>query len=58
MNWRALPPEEKRRRRWARIPLNVAESMAFEGEPVNIAMLQAEHDQRTPLATSKPRSAS
>lgn len=32
--WRALPREERVRIRRSRIPLNVAESMAFEGEPV------------------------
>lgn len=28
------PPEVKLRRRWEAIPIDVAESMAFEGEPV------------------------
>jgi hypothetical protein len=32
--WRQLPPEVKLRRRWEAIPTDVAESMAFEGEPV------------------------
>lgn len=41
--WRALPEAEKRRRRWRSIPRRVAESFAFEGEPVNLAMLEAEH---------------
>lgn len=40
--WRALPQEERVRVRRSRIPLNVAESMAFEGEPVDLAALQAE----------------
>jgi len=40
--WRALPDEEKVRARRSRIPLNVAESMAFEGEPVELTALQAE----------------
>lgn len=41
--WRRLPPEEKQRIRLARIPLNVAESMAFEGEPVDIEELKRQH---------------
>ncbi|MFN0314854.1 MAG: hypothetical protein ACKVQA_07445 [Burkholderiales bacterium] len=41
-HWRNLPPEERSRIRRDRIPLNVAESMAFEGEPVELAALQAE----------------
>jgi len=41
--WRALPEEEKHRRRWASIPRSVARSMAFAGEPVDLAKLEAEH---------------
>ena len=37
--WQALPPEERSRLSRARIPLNVAESMAFAGEPVDLKML-------------------
>ena len=52
--WRSLPPEERARIRRRRIPLNVAESMAFEGEPVDLAALQAELARlETPPATSK-----
>ena len=40
--WRSLRPEEQSRIRRSRIPLNVAESMAFEGEPVELTALQAE----------------
>ena len=40
--WRSLPPEEQARIRRSRIPLNVAESMAFEGEPVDLAAMEAE----------------
>ncbi len=37
------------------ILLNVAESMAFEGEPVDLQMLEAEHARRkTRLDMSKP----
>ena len=40
--WRSLLPEERARIRRGRIPLNVAESMAFEGEPVALAAMEAE----------------
>ena len=52
--WRALPLQERARIRRNRIPLNVAESMAFEGEPVELAALQAELARLDTLpATSK-----
>ncbi len=53
--WRTLPLQEQARIRRSRIPLNVAESMAFEGEPVALATLRAElaRLERRP-ATSKP----
>ncbi len=44
--WRALPLEEQARIRRGRIPLNVAESMAFEGELVDLRMLETEHVRR------------
>lgn len=37
--WRALPEEEKKRRRLRNIPRNVADSMAMAGEPVDLKML-------------------
>lgn len=40
--WRALSPEEQLRIRLSRIPRRVARSMAFEGEPVDEKMLEAE----------------
>ena len=46
-NWRKLPPEEQKRIRMSRIPRKVARSMAFEGEPVDQRMLEAEHKRRT-----------
>lgn len=56
--WRALPEAEKHRRRWASIPRSVARSFAFEGEPVDLEMLEAEHAGRPmPPAISKPDSA-
>ncbi len=57
--WRSLPPEEQARIRRSRIPLNVAESMAFEGEPVDLAEMEAELARLdTPLDTSKRASGS
>jgi hypothetical protein len=47
-DWRALPEEEKHRLRWESIPRNVARSFAFAGEPVDLALLEAEHA-RTPM---------
>lgn len=52
--WRALPEAEKRRRRWANIPRSVAQSFAFEGEPVDLAMLEAEHARRPMPPASAP----
>jgi uncharacterized protein with von Willebrand factor type A (vWA) domain len=44
--WRALPEEERQRRRRASIPRKVARSMAFEGEPVDLALLEPRHARR------------
>jgi hypothetical protein len=56
--WRSLPPEEKVRRRWVRIPLKVAMSMKFEGEPVELKRLEEAHDRRPlPPGLSTPLSA-
>lgn len=58
-NWRRLCPQERHRRRWQRIPRNVAQSMAFEGEPVSLAALEAEHARHPmPPVTSSPPSES
>jgi hypothetical protein len=38
--WRQLPAEEKLLRRWKAIPRDVAQSMAFEQEPVEMSLLQ------------------
>ncbi len=57
--WQALPPEERSRLSRARIPLNVAESMAFAGEPVDLEMLEEEHalnaENRQILASVRPK---
>jgi hypothetical protein len=41
--WRQLPAEEKLLRRWNAIPRDVAQSMAFEREPVEMSLLHAIH---------------
>jgi hypothetical protein len=41
--WRQLPAEEKLLRRWKAIPRDVAQSMAFEREPVEMSLLHAIH---------------
>lgn len=56
--WRSLPPEEKLRRNWEAIPMDVAQSMAFEGEPVPVARNRATLARITPPALLKPRKAS
>jgi len=40
--WRALPEEEKRRDRLENLPRKVVRSCPFEGEPVDLALLEAE----------------
>jgi hypothetical protein len=55
--WQALPPEEKVRRRWALIPMKVAMSMEFDGEPVDLKKLEEAHASRLmPPALSAPPS--
>lgn len=44
--WRRLPPSEQMRIRLSKIPRKVARSMAFEGEPVDQKMLEAELERR------------
>ncbi len=57
--WRKLPESEKHAIRWKMIPRSVAASMAFEGEPVDLATLEAEHArQPMPPVSAKPDSAS
>jgi hypothetical protein len=54
--WRALPPEEKMRIRLQRVPRQVAQSMAFEREPVSLSRLEELHGRlSTPRAASTPR---
>lgn len=55
--WRSLPPEEKLRRNWEAIPLDVAQSMAFEREPVAVEKIRATLARITPPDLLKPRTA-
>jgi hypothetical protein len=56
--WRSLPENRRLDVRWENIPAQVADSMAFEREPVNRAWIEARHRRTTPPAGSKPRKAS
>jgi hypothetical protein len=56
--WRSLPPEEKLRRNWEAIPLDVAQSMAFEGEPVPVEKIREILARIEPPALLKPRKVS
>jgi len=56
--WKALPPERKLRLRWEAIPLNVARSMAFEREPVDLETLREIHARSEPPALLKQHAAS
>lgn len=56
--WRSLPPEEKLRRKWEAIPLDVAQSMAFEREPVAMERITATLARIEPPALLKPRKGS
>jgi hypothetical protein len=56
--WRHLTPEEKLRRKWEAIPLDVARSMAFEGEPVPVERIRATLARIEPPALLKPRKVS
>jgi len=53
--WRKLPEAEKQAIRWKMIPRSVAASMAFAGQPVDLAMLEEEHARvPMPYPGSKP----
>jgi hypothetical protein len=54
LRWRALPPETKQRLRQDAIPADVAESMAFEGEPVSETTIREQLCQIVPPDSSKP----
>jgi hypothetical protein len=56
--WKALPPERKLQLRWEAIPLNVARSMAFEREPVDLETIRALHARTAPPVSLKRPAAS
>ena len=56
--WRQLLAKEKLLRRWKAIPRDVAQSMAFEREPVEMSLLQGILDRIEPPALLKQRGAS
>jgi hypothetical protein len=56
--WRALPEHRRQEIRWRNIPAQVADSMAFERDPVNRTWIKAQHLRATPPAASKLRKAS
>jgi len=56
--WRALPAERKLQIRWEAIPLDVAQSMAFEREPVPVEKIRATLAQIEPPAILKLPAAS
>jgi hypothetical protein len=57
--WRRLSPEQQQQIRRQRLPRKVARSMAFEGEPVDQQMLEAELTRLTrQRANSTPPSGS
>jgi hypothetical protein len=56
--WKALPPERKLQLRWEAIPLDVAQSMAFEREPVPVETIRAILARIEPPAMLKRHSAS
>jgi hypothetical protein len=53
--WRQLPAEEKLHRRWQAIPRDVAESMAFEKEPVSEERIREILDRIEPPALISSR---
>jgi hypothetical protein len=55
--WRRLPDKEKFLRRWEAIPLDVAQSMAFEREAVDVASLRSLLARIEPPDTSIQRGA-
>lgn len=56
--WKALTPERKMLLRWEAIPRDVAQSMAFEREPVPVETIREILAQIEPPAMLKPLLAS
>ena len=57
-HWQRLKPETRRQICWRRIPRQVALSMSFEREDVDLSWLEKLHHQGAPPVTSKPHGAS
>ena len=53
--WRATSTAAREQTRWSRIPRNVAESMAFEREPVPLTTLEHWHANPSRQATAGPQ---
>ena len=49
--WQLLSARAQQQLRWQAIPKQVADSMAFEGEPVDFEWLKTLHNRRTPRGT-------
>jgi hypothetical protein len=52
--WQRLNPETQQQICWRRIPRQVALSMAFEREKVDLSWLEKLHHQAAPPVSSKP----
>jgi hypothetical protein len=52
--WRGLKPESQQEIRWRRIPRQVALSMSFEREAVDLSWLEKLHHQAARPGSSKP----
>jgi hypothetical protein len=53
--WQRLSAEDQQQIRWRRIPRQVALSMAFEKEPVDLSWLEKLHRQAAAPVSSKPQ---
>jgi hypothetical protein len=51
--WRGLKPEARQQIRWRRIPRQVALSMSFEREAVDLSWLETLHRREAPPVTFK-----
>jgi hypothetical protein len=58
LRWRGLTTEARQQIRWRRIPRQVALSMSFEGEPVDLIWLEKLHRRTEPPVTFKPHGVS
>jgi hypothetical protein len=56
--WRGLKPEVRQQICWRRIPRQVALSMSFEREAVDLLWLETLHSQKAPPAIFKPHGVS